>query len=61
MFSNLSENDLAYGNIYGELGSYPLYKGTLFSGRECLYPLGFESSVVSGVSAANSLLRGLKI
>ena len=60
MFTNLVENDLIYGNIYGEMGSYPLYKGTLFSGRECLYPLGFESSIVSGLSAAESLVRGLK-
>ncbi len=60
MFTNLVDNDLIYGNIYNELSSYPSYKDVLSCGRESFYPLGFESSVISGLKAANSFMRGLR-
>lgn len=60
IFANLVENDLIYGNIYEELASHNLNRKTVFCGRECFYPLGFESSVISGLSSADKFFRGLK-
>jgi hypothetical protein len=60
IFANLVENDLVYGNIYEELESHKLSRKTVFCGRECFYPLGFESSVISGLSSADKFFRGLK-
>jgi len=60
MFANIVENDLIYGNIYEELAQHGLNSKTLLCGRECFYPLGFESSIISGLSSADKFFRGLK-
>lgn len=60
MFANIVENDLIYGNIYEEQPLRTLKGKVLVCGRECFYPLGFESSIISGLNSADKFFRGLK-
>ena len=60
MFSELGQGDMIYGDIHEEITAYPLYKGMLYCGKEMYYPLGFESALISGISTAEKVYRGLK-
>jgi len=60
IFANLVENDLIYGNIYEKHNLQNLSSKSVFCGRERFYPLGFESSVISGLCSAEKFFRGLK-
>jgi len=60
MFANLVENDLIYGKICEESVLPGLGRKVVCCGKERFYSLGFESSVISGLNAANKFFRGSK-